>query len=182
MRILLVQPAPFEAGRIGLENALWLSEPAALTAVAAMVEDEHEVTILDMRLEEADQLPRALAALRPDLVGVTCMTTDAYQAQAVLHCAKSILGPRVFTVMGGHHPTLCPEEHDLPEIDAIVMGGVRTVPLGSRDAPEVAGPPHIPSHPPTSPPRPLLGAVPQLDVPPVLPDLLNVADVRDLAM
>ena len=122
MRILLVQPAPFEAGRIGLENALWLSEPAALTAVAAMVEDEHEVTILDMRLEEADQLPRALAALRPDLVGVTCMTTDAYQAQAVLHCAKSILGPRVFTVMGGHHPTLCPEEHDLPEIDAIVIG------------------------------------------------------------
>lgn len=122
MRILLVQPAPFEGGRIGLENVLWLSEPAALTAVAAMVEGEHEVRILDMRLEEADVLPKVLTTFRPEMVGVTCMTTDAYQAQAVLHCAKSILGPDVFTVMGGHHPTLCPEEHDLPSIDAIVVG------------------------------------------------------------
>ncbi|MDA1263510.1 MAG: radical SAM protein [Planctomycetota bacterium] len=122
MRILLVQPAPFEGGRIGLENVLWLSEPAALTAVAAMIGDEHEVRILDMRLEEADQLPRVLATFRPELVGVTCMTTDAYQAQAILHCARSTLGGGVFTVLGGHHPTLCPEEHDLPEIDAIVLG------------------------------------------------------------
>ena len=53
MRILLVQSAPFENGRLGLENALWLSEPAALTSIAAMVQDEHEVKILDMRLEEA---------------------------------------------------------------------------------------------------------------------------------
>ena len=122
MRILLVQPAPFECGRIGLENALWMSEPGALTAIAACVEGDHEVRIIDMRLEEADTLPRVLSSFKPDLVGVTCMTTDAYQAQAVLHCAKSILGEEVFTLLGGHHPTLVPEEHDFEYIDAICIG------------------------------------------------------------
>ena len=51
MKILLVQPAPFEPGRLGLENVIWLSEPVALTSIAAMVPD-HEVRIMDMRLEE----------------------------------------------------------------------------------------------------------------------------------
>ncbi len=122
MRLLLVQPSPFENGRLGLENVLWLSEPVALTSLAAMVRDEHEVRVLDMRLEQADALPRVLDEFRPDLVGVTSMTTDAYQAKAVLHCAKSILGSGVFTLIGGHHPTLAAEEHDEAYIDAICIG------------------------------------------------------------
>ena len=122
MRILLVQPAPFENGRLGLENALWMSEPAALTSIAAMVEQDHEVRILDMRLEEPDALPRVLYEFRPGLLGVTSMTTDAYQARAVAYCAKAILGDEVFTVIGGHHPTLAPAEHDVECIDAICVG------------------------------------------------------------
>ena len=122
MRILLVQPAPFENGRLGLENALWLSEPAALTALAAMVAEQHEVRLVDMRLEESDALPRILGEFRPELVGVTCMTTDAYQARAVAYCAKAMLGAQVFTVIGGHHPTLAPEEHDHECIDAVCIG------------------------------------------------------------
>lgn len=122
MRILLVQPTPFENGRIGLENALWLSEPAALTSLAAVLEDEHEVRILDLRLEAPDALPLVLDEFRPDFVGATAMTTDAYQAQAVSYCAKAILGENVFTILGGHHPTLCPEEHDLDHVDAVCIG------------------------------------------------------------
>jgi radical SAM superfamily enzyme YgiQ (UPF0313 family) len=122
MRILLVQPAPFENGRLGLENALWMGEPAALTSIAAMVTDEHDVRILDMRLEEADALPLALWEFRPELVGVTAMTTDIFQAHAVLHCAKAILGQNVFTLIGGHHPTLVPEESDIDCVDAVCIG------------------------------------------------------------
>lgn len=122
MRILLVQPAPFEKGRIGLDTALWLSEPAALTALAAMVEEAHEVRLLDLRLEDAEALPRVLAEFRPQLVGVTAMTTDAYQAQAVAYCAKAVLGESVFTLVGGHHPTLVPEEHALECVDAVCVG------------------------------------------------------------
>ena len=122
MRILLVQPAPFENGRIGLETALWLSEPAALTALAANLPPGHDVRILDLRLDPAERLLKELARYRPDVVGVSCMTTDAYEARAVAHAAKSVLGESVFTILGGHHPTLAPEDHDHPAVDALCIG------------------------------------------------------------
>jgi radical SAM superfamily enzyme YgiQ (UPF0313 family) len=121
MRILLVMPSPFENGRLGLENVVWLSEPVALTAVGAAVGDLHEVRVLDMRLEEESALARTLADFRPDVVGTTSMTTDAYQAKAVLRTARAIR-PEALTVVGGHHPTLCPDEFDDAYVDAIVQG------------------------------------------------------------
>ena len=140
MKILLVQPAPFENGRLGLENALWMSEPAALTSIAAMVEVEHEVRVLDMRLEEADALPLVLSEFRPDLVGVTSMTTDVYQAHAVLHCARSILGSQVFTLIGGHHPTLVPDDHALECVDAVCIGTIVLIERGVIEvSPAAAG-------------------------------------------
>jgi hypothetical protein len=88
VKILLVQPSPFEPGRLGLENVLWLSEPVALTSLAAMV-PEHEVRILDMRLEPEHVLNQVLLEFRPDLVGTTAMTTDCYQSKAVLAIARA---------------------------------------------------------------------------------------------
>ncbi len=121
MRILLVMPTPFENGRLGLENVVWLSEPVALTSVGTAVMGEHDVRVLDLRLEEEDALVKALVSFRPDVVGTTSMTTDAYQAKAVLRTAKSV-SPDVLTVIGGHHPTLCPEEFEEPYVDVIVQG------------------------------------------------------------
>jgi radical SAM superfamily enzyme YgiQ (UPF0313 family) len=120
MRILLVQPAPFESGRLGLENMIWLSEPVALTAVAGAVPD-HEVRILDMRLEDPLVLPEVLRTWRPDVVGTTSMTTDCYQAKAVLYLARRAL-PGCLTVVGGHHPTLSPEEFHEDYVDVLVRG------------------------------------------------------------
>jgi radical SAM superfamily enzyme YgiQ (UPF0313 family) len=121
MRILLAQPAPFEPGRLGLENVIWLSEPVALTSLAAMV-SEHEVRILDMRCEPDIEFNRVLLEFRPDIVGTTSMTTDCYQAKALLQIAKGTLGPRVFTIVGGHHPTLSPEDFEDEVVDAIALG------------------------------------------------------------
>lgn len=121
MRILLVQPAPFEPGRLGLENVIWMSEPVALAQLAAMV-PEHEVRILDMRLEPDLELNRVLLEFEPDLVGTTSMTTDCYQAKAILETAKGTLGERCFTIVGGHHPTLMPEAFEEDCVDAICLG------------------------------------------------------------
>lgn len=121
MRILLVQPAPFEPGRLGLENIIWMSEPVALAQLAAMV-PEHEVRILDMRLEPDLELNRVLLEFEPDLVGTTSMTTDCYQAKAILEAAKGTLGDRCFTIVGGHHPTLAPESFEEPCVDALCLG------------------------------------------------------------
>ena len=121
MKILLVQPAPFEPGRLGLENVIWLSEPVALTSIAAMVPD-HEVRILDMRLEEDLRYNEVLREFRPDLVGTTSMTTDCYQAKALLHIAKNTLGDSCFTIVGGHHPTLAPSDFYEGCVDAMCVG------------------------------------------------------------
>lgn len=121
LRILLVMPTPFENGRLGLENVIWLSEPVGLTAIGAAVSEDHDVRVLDLRLEDEGTLARTLHEFQPDLVGTTSMTTDAYQAKAVLRMARAVC-PEALTVVGGHHPTLCPEEFDLPYIDVVVQG------------------------------------------------------------
>jgi radical SAM superfamily enzyme YgiQ (UPF0313 family) len=122
MKILLVQPAPFEPGRLGLENVLWLSEPVALTSLAAMVLPEHEVRVVDLRLEPEGALNQALLEFQPDLVGTTAMTTDCYQSKAVLAIAKGTLGRKCFTIVGGHHPTMSPADYDEPDVDAVCLG------------------------------------------------------------
>ena len=121
MKILLVMPTPFEAGRLGLENVIWLSEPVALTSVAAAVGSEHDVRIVDLRLEDENALAEELNRFRPDVVGTTSMTTDVYQAKAVLRMARQIR-PEALTVVGGHAPTLSPDEFDEPYVDVIVQG------------------------------------------------------------
>lgn len=122
MRVLLVMPTPFENGRLGLENVVWLSEPVALTSVGtAVLQDRHEVRVLDLRLEDEDALVRTLSSWKPDVVGTTSMTTDAYQAKAVLRTARNVC-PEALTIVGGHHPTLCPDEFDFDYVDVIVQG------------------------------------------------------------
>lgn len=69
MRILLVMPTPFENGRLGLENVIWLSEPVALTSIGTAVMNEHEVRVLDLRLEDEDALVRTLVSFRPHVSG-----------------------------------------------------------------------------------------------------------------
>jgi radical SAM superfamily enzyme YgiQ (UPF0313 family) len=121
MRILLVMPCPYETGRLGLENVVWLSEPVALTTVAGAVSSEHEVQILDMRLEPERALVDRIMSFQPDIVGTTSMTTDAYQAKAVLRTAKEVRSGCT-TVIGGHHPTLSPYEFEEDYVDVIVQG------------------------------------------------------------
>ena len=122
MKVLLVQPAPFEPGRLGLENVLWMSEPVALTQLAGTLLPEHEVKILDMRLEPEMVLNETLLDFKPDLVGSTSMTTDCYQAKAILQVAKQTLGDTCFTIVGGHHPTLAPQDFENEVVDCMCLG------------------------------------------------------------
>lgn len=116
MRVLLVQPE-VQSKRVGY-RLVAMPEPLALEIVAATVPD-HEVAILDLRLE--DDLAGALSRFAPDVVGVTALTTEVYAARAVLSAAKTH-APEIFTVAGGHHATLIPEDFFLPYVDAICLG------------------------------------------------------------
>jgi len=117
VKTLLVQPPP-PPDYVGFRRTA-VPEPLALECIAAVVRPAHEVRILDMRFDS--RLQEVLAEYQPDVVGVTCLTTEVYSAQALLKDVKA-LRPQTFTVAGGLHASLLPEDFRLPYVDALVIG------------------------------------------------------------
>ncbi len=116
MKILLVSPPSGEL-TIGLKY-LSKVEPLALEVLGAAV-PEHQVEVLDMELDT--DLTGALQRFQPDIVGASAQVVQTYTARRVLRTAKAF-NPRILTLLGGHHATLCPQEFNAPYIDAIVLG------------------------------------------------------------
>jgi radical SAM superfamily enzyme YgiQ (UPF0313 family) len=86
--------------------------------VAATVPD-HDVRILDMRVDDA--LDAALRTFWPEMVAVTALTPEVYAARNVLQQVKSF-SSEIFTVVGGHHATLVPEDFFAPQVDVVALG------------------------------------------------------------
>jgi len=116
MRVLLVFPP--NHSRVGLQ-AVIRPEPLGLEVVAASLEAEHQVEILDARLES--DLQSKLKSFRPDAVGVSSsFTPDTYEAYALLQKVKRY-NPGIRTFAGGHHATVCHKEFS-GQADAVVLG------------------------------------------------------------
>ena len=115
LRILLLQPdVPTGVGF----RTVALPEPLHLEMTAAMVPD-HDVRILDMRLDKT--LDTVLRRFWPEMVAVTALTPEVYAAQRALQQIKAF-SSEIFTVVGGHHATLVPEDFFLPQVDAVAVG------------------------------------------------------------
>lgn len=115
MRILLIQPDLPES--VGFRTVA-LPEPLHLEMVAATV-PEHDVRILDMRLD--DGLDAMLEMFWPEMVAVTALTPEVYAARRILRQVKAF-SPEILTVVGGHHATLMPQDFFVRQVDAIAMG------------------------------------------------------------
>ena len=96
-----------------------MPEPLHLEILAACLGQEHEIRILDMRIEA--NLLKLLEEFYPSVVGVTALTTEVYAARDVLMAVKTF-DQDIFTVVGGHHCTLMPEDFMIPQVDAIALG------------------------------------------------------------
>ncbi len=119
MRVLLVQPR-WSLSLVGFTK-LARPEPLALEVLAGAL-PHHEVVILDLRVDERkDALQDMLASFNPHIVGVTGYTTDVPQALAVLEETKAT-DRNIYTVVGGHHASLCPGDFDAPYVDFVVVG------------------------------------------------------------
>jgi radical SAM superfamily enzyme YgiQ (UPF0313 family) len=118
MRVLLAQPD--QNRTMGLQQ-LARVEPLGLEMIAGALWSRHEVALLDLRLEP-DGLADTLAAFQPHLVGISVtLTIDIYRALDIASVAKEA-NPRTFVFVGGHHPSLRPEDFYHPAVDAIVVG------------------------------------------------------------
>jgi radical SAM superfamily enzyme YgiQ (UPF0313 family) len=117
MKILLVQPVKPEKALGGEDFAIY--EPLALEYLAAGVAGDHDVRILDMRIDR--DLDSQLNKYRPDVVGITSYTVHVNTVKKLFQQIKT-LNPDIVTLVGGHHATILPMDFRTPFIDVIVAG------------------------------------------------------------
>jgi radical SAM superfamily enzyme YgiQ (UPF0313 family) len=117
MKILLIEPAK-SLLTIGGDD-VFLYEPLALEYIAAGVANDHEVRILDLRLEK--DWHDVLMTFQPEVVGITAYTVHVNTVRRLFEQIKR-WNPEVLTVVGGHHATVAPEDFLSPFIDLIVIG------------------------------------------------------------
>ncbi|MBM4256622.1 MAG: radical SAM protein [Deltaproteobacteria bacterium] len=124
MKVLLIYPKS-RVELIGWGDLGAIAEPLALEYLAAGAkQDGHSVQVLDLRLHP-DELDSTLQDFVPDIVGVTGYSMHVRRNLALCEHIKERL-PHCWTVVGGHHATLLPEDFFVPSIDFVVSGeGVR---------------------------------------------------------
>ncbi len=100
------------------------SPQVGLSSLAGTLEREgHDCRLMDITfLEDHEVAPayrQALEEYQPDMIGVSCRSTEWETAQAILRMAD----PGVPVVVGGPHPTIAPEEVIADErVDMLVRG------------------------------------------------------------
>lgn len=128
MKVLLVQPR--QRRRAGFRSGfrtLAVVEPLGLEMVAAALEGEHEVRLVD--LLPGVNLEKAAARFRPQACGISCsFTVDVGETLRAARLLRDMF-PDLFVFVGGHHASLNPADFAVPWVDAVVVGeGEATVP------------------------------------------------------
>lgn len=138
MKILLVNPPiprvfrmfdfADDAVRKSFGRRVMVGPPLALNELASMVPDD-EVVILDQKTEE-DNIPgydfaqvyaEELKRFSPDFVGVTCITAQYNSVLKILNITKEY-DKSILTMVGGIHPTLCPDSFAGSKADLVTVG------------------------------------------------------------
>lgn len=137
-RVLLVNPA----SALGLYSeskvkvAMTKAPFIALASLAgALLEEDHEVRILDLIVEEhpLEAYLQQLKEFQPHYVGITFATPMYHEARHLAGIAHETL-PEVTTIAGGIHPTTLPRESlEEGNFDLVCLGE------GERTMVEIAG-------------------------------------------
>lgn len=122
MKILLINPPATSH----IDSILGVSAPPlGLAYLASMVEEKHDVEILDCPTIKYDfeAVKRVLHKVKPGLIGVTSTTSTIYQAYRVISLAKC-LDPQITTVLGGPHASFMAHEvlNECKDLDVVVCG------------------------------------------------------------
>ena len=125
MKILFVRPKP-SPDTIGLQH-LMIVEPLELEILATLVQDEHEVRVVDMILEE-EPVDVFIKSFAPDILCITGYITHI--PVIIQYCtAAKRMNKKIITVAGGVHFEKFPEDIDHESVDyRIVRNAVRSFP------------------------------------------------------
>lgn len=134
--VLLIMPPATIAGEYTKE----IQPPLGLAYIAACIEEDYNVHILDAACEgwykekkepnnlityglPFEDIKERIHDLKPDIVGVSCLYSMQYKnAHKVCEIAKD-LDKNILTMMGGAHPTALPREtlEDI-NVDFVILG------------------------------------------------------------
>ncbi len=117
MKVLLIEPPVsfFDVPTKIFE----MPPPYHLEVLAGRLIGNHDVRILDMRIDE--DLDSELSIFKPDIVGCSCVAANSHLAKQVLRGVKEF-DRDIVTIVGGHHPSLMPEDCNEAFIDVVVIG------------------------------------------------------------
>ena len=120
MRVVLIEVTAAHYRRNPLSQMARVLEPLAIEYIGAYLEQYgHDVTLIHQLDEENEEVVEKIASIRPDMVGISCMTYSFPDAQAIASAIKQAL-PKTATVLGGYHVlglADCP-----PGFDFVVRG------------------------------------------------------------
>jgi radical SAM superfamily enzyme YgiQ (UPF0313 family) len=102
---------------------LFVLEPLELEYLAAGIHPEHDVRILDLRIERHPDraFKNVLKQFRPEMVGFTCYSIQVRRIWELARRTKHICR-EALVVVGGHHATVSPSDFCVDEVDVIVKG------------------------------------------------------------
>jgi radical SAM superfamily enzyme YgiQ (UPF0313 family) len=99
--------------------------PHHLEIIAGALIAHHDVRIIDLRIDS--DVESELSDFQPEMVGCSCVAANSHLAKQVLSQVKAF-NPEIFTVLGGHHPSLMPQDCNAACVDAVVIGeGEQTI-------------------------------------------------------
>ena len=118
MNILLVRPKPHR-DTIGLQSIM-VCEPLELEYLAAAVQANHQVDLVDMILEKKP-LEYFIRRYQPRVVGLTAYISHINIVKGYAKIIKGI-NPDISVVVGGVHADVVPEDFLDKNIDYIISG------------------------------------------------------------
>lgn len=125
MKILFVFPPMLPEERYGkLAGAGSYLPPLGLLYLATVLKDKYEVKIIDGGSLDitVEDVVKEIEQWKPDIVGVSTLTSAFYRAIFLCKLVKKI-NPKITTILGGPHPSACPEESIKDEnVDIVVVG------------------------------------------------------------
>lgn len=138
MNIMLVNPPiPYryrmfeyadEEGRKAIQRRILVGPPLGLCELAGMIPDEN-VVIIDQKTEMdknpdydfVGDLIKDIEEFKPEIVGFTCLTAQYNSVKKLISAVKKV-NSKILILVGGIHPTLCPEYFNDVEVDIVSLG------------------------------------------------------------
>ena len=118
MHIVLIYPSTNEFKDLDGDYTRKL-EPLALEYIAAALYEDHDVTIIDTRIE-TDAIKR-IEELMPDVVGFSALTCNINLCIKLCQSIKKI-NQKIHTVIGGAHVSIVPSSIIDDAVDFLVLG------------------------------------------------------------